>query len=361
MNCHLKELCIEITNSCTMECRHCSTCSLRVGAGKPKFIPILVLQSVISQFAKMGGETLEISGGEPLLHPNFFEICIFAKELGLDISLYTSGIIYNYNNNLCGITFEFAKKIKDTGVRKIIFNLEGAQAKTHERIMGVLGTHPIVLESIKNAKSAGLWVGIHFVPMKPNVNELPDVVSLCRRLWVDELAILRFVPQGRGKENRKILELDYHQFQQLLREIIELRKIRSSMKIRAGCPMDFLSLLDSSEKPHNCKAGITTCSIAPNGDVVPCPGFKNTKQFIAGNIYKYSLPQIWDNGFEILRGFSHLDLSGQCENCSSRETCKGRCAAQRLIAHGKINIGPDPCCPKYHTERGKKYVTAGLK
>lgn len=355
----LKELCLEITNSCTMECRHCSTRSLRVGCGKPDHIPIFMVQIIVNQFTEMGGEVLEISGGEPLLHPMLFDICRLASESGLEVRLYTSGVRGDEKNGLRGITQEFARSLKDLGVDRIIFNLEGAKPKTHERIMGVLGTHSLVLEGIKNAKAAGLWVGVHFVPMRPNVAELPEVAAICEKLGVDELALLRFVPQGRGEDNKTNLELDNREFQALLKTVVELMERHEDLNIRVGCPMDFLSLLDRNINPHKCKAGITTCSIAPNGDVVPCPGFKNEDGFVAGNIYKNSLGEIWNEGFASLRAFSASSLSGPCNSCSDLDICEGRCAAQRVISTGDLLAGPDPGCPKYLREKRKKVVAQG--
>ena len=236
--------------------------------------------------------------------------------------------------------------MKGHGVNKVIFNLEGAISQTHEKIMGVIGTHAMVLKGIKNAKTAGLWTGIHFVPMKPNFHELPDLVNLCISLGVDELALLRFVPQGQGGQNRSWLELAPNEFDELLQSVLYLLGEYPGFNIRTGCPMDFLSLYDRSIKPHSCKAGRCTCAIAPNGDVLPCPGFKNSPDFIAGNIYQKSLLHIWENSFQSLRQFNYKDITGPCHDCADLNVCWGRCAAQRHILNGDIYKGPDPACPK---------------
>jgi radical SAM protein with 4Fe4S-binding SPASM domain len=342
----LHELCLEVTNACPMECLHCSTCSVHTGNGTSFHMPVSIVKNIISDFIKLGGSILEISGGEPLLYPHLDELCRYAASLNLEIRLYTSGVQYNSHDGIAGLTKQRVQELKNNGVSKIIFNLEGANAEVHEKITAVDGSHRLVLKGIKNAKEAGLWTGVHFVPMKPNARELPNVAKLCSQLGVDELAILRFVPQGRGKENRSLLELTPNEFKKLLRRIISLKVEHPALNIRAGCPMDFLSLFDKRIKPHKCKAGINTCSITPSGDVLPCPGFKNSTEYLAGNVYKKTLSEIWNNGFYDLRNFDYKKIRGQCSTCEDFDSCLGRCAAQRHIVNGDIYQGPDPACPK---------------
>lgn len=342
----LKELCLEVTNSCPMECQHCSSCSVKVGKETCYHMPITKAKSVVQEFTELGGNILEISGGEPLTYPFLYELCDYAASLKLDVRLYTSGIFSKDGQVLSGINLFKAETLRLHGANKVIFNLQGATPTTHQKITGVNGTHKLVLEGIKNTKATGLWTGIHFVPMKPNFRELPQLSKLCLTLGVDELALLRFVPQGRGEQNRTWLELTSDQFEELLRSILHLTEKYPKLNIRTGCPLDFLSLYDPKIKPHQCKAGLCTCTIAPTGEVLPCPGFKNSSDFIAGNIYQQSLVLIWQDAFQSLREFDYKDITGPCQDCPDLNKCFGRCAAQRHIINGDIYKGPDPACPK---------------
>ncbi|RJR30445.1 MAG: radical SAM protein [Desulfobacteraceae bacterium] len=341
----LEEMCLEVTNSCTMECKHCSSSSIKVGKGIPNHMPITVVNRIVQEFADSGGKILQISGGEPLVYPYLRELCKHARDLRLEVRLYTSGIRCDDGMHLKEIVKSQIEDLRSQGVERIVFNLEGSTPTTHERVTGVKGSHQLVLNGIRNAKKAGMWTGVHFVPMKPNAREFPSVIQLCDSLGVDEVAILRFVPQGRGKENQSYLELAPKEFNMFLKSILHLKNEYPEMNIRAGCPMDFLSFYDHRIKPHHCKAGLSTCVISPQGDVLPCPGFKNSSVFRAGNIYRESLADIWTRGFESLRG---LDISSieYCRNCSRLDICEARCAAQRYLSHGSIFIGPDPGCPR---------------
>ena len=138
----LKELCLEITNSCPMECIHCSSKSVKTGKANPSHMPISIAKKVLDEFANIGGKILEISGGEPLIYPHLYDLCSYARDLKLEVRLYTSGILFNEKNELQGITPSKVKHLIEQGVNKIIFNLEGANAKTHQKII------PLVLRII---------------------------------------------------------------------------------------------------------------------------------------------------------------------------------------------------------------------
>lgn len=347
----LKELCLEVTDTCVMECRHCSSCSGKYGTGIPNDMPLTQAKQIVKDLNELGGKILEISGGEPLLYPGLYDLCRYASNMDLEVRVYTSGVHPTSEENLQEIKPEEIEDLKRLGVNRIIFNLEGASSGTHEKIMGTTGVHDLVIKSLKNAKAAGLWTGVHFVPMKPNFRELPNVAKLCSSLGVDELALLRFVPQGRGRTNRKWLELSQVQFEEVLRSAANLMKGYRELKIRVGCPMDFLSFIEPSIEPHQCKAGRCTCVISPNGKVLPCPGFKNSHEFLAGNVNVESLRAIWQKGFRTLRELKPAEISGLCQDCDQLRACGGRCAAQRAIAYGSIYEGPDPACPKGNVEK----------
>ncbi len=348
----LKELCIEITNVCPMACLHCSTSSIQLGSESGgKNISFQKLTSVVEEFKGLGGEILEISGGEPLLHPQLFELIQFGINQDLEVRLYTAGIVSLKGNDVGSIDPQLARKLKTSGVSRVIFSLQGAVSQTHDKIVGFSGAYSLALKSIRNIKDTGLSTGLHFVPMALNFREIEAMMELGSSLKVDELALLRFVPQGRGSKNQKLLEMSLESFEKLLKQVARLKENYPALNVRVGCPMDFLSMYEKGLQPHECKAGLSTCAITPDGDVVPCPGFKCSPDFIAGNIYEDSLTEIWEKGFASLREFDPDQINGECRTCSELKWCRGRCVAQRIIAYNDLYTGTDPCCPKQLKEK----------
>ena len=334
----LNELCLEITNRCLMNCMHCS--------GNSSIDPEACLDSrivteVVDDFMQLGGKLLEISGGEPLIHDELSSVLSHAKSHGLEVRLYTSG-----TTRTSGLTLYEARRLKQAGADKVIFSLEGATAKTHDTITRSPGSFDRAVAGMLNAKSAGIWTGVHFVPMKLNVDELEALVRLCISLKLDELGILRFVPQGNGRIHRVRLELSRDEFAGLILKIVGLRERYDELSIRTGCPLNFTSII-SRGPVEACKVGASTCVVKPNGDVVPCPAFKQDAGRIMGNVLRERLVKIWndDEAWAEFRKFDRSLLKEPCHSCKKIALCAGRCAAQRILNYGDIKSAPDPMCP----------------
>lgn len=340
----LKELCLEIISTCPMRCIHCSNDSIL--QEELKFSEIT---SVIDDFKDLGGKILEISGGEPLEHTDLLKIIRYSKTRGLEVRMYTSGLI-SKNSEFVSITDNLAKDLKNSGLDKIIFNIEGSTSTTHELVTGLNGSHKKAMESISTAIAAGLWAGIHFVPTKLNFREIGQAIKISNTLGVSEFAILRFVPQGRGLMNREKLELSHQEYEELF---YALNKIKLPSRIRIGHPFNcFISDSESSE----CIAGKSLCLIRPNGDVVPCPAFKQNVDYVAGSIKDISLIDIWFNSeiFQKFRTFKYENITG-CRNCLLLPKCQGGCTAQRILTWGDFSRGKDPLCLRSSSESLSNY------
>ena len=329
----LREVCLEITNACPMNCVHCSSYG---EFNLEDEMNLGEIKKTIAEIAELGGEVIEISGGEPTIHSGLIEIIRCAKDFGLETRLYTSGFR----------SFEpMINQLISSELDRVIFNLQGADRKTHERITRTRGSFRDVIRSIKMVAKY-LWVGVHFVPMKPNFRELKKVIQLCSDLQVNEMGILRFVPQGRGEANRSWLELSRAEFRDIAQEAIQQFHHFENPVIRIGNPFNFCSLMDSSIPIQPCHAGLTSCLIKPNGEVAPCPAFKQNSNYVAENIRNHSLKNIWEFSpmWNQFRLYDYEKLRGPCKSCKHLPLCQGRCHSQRILAFKDIYQGPDPHC-----------------
>ncbi len=323
-----------------MNCIHCSNEN-----NHQERLEFYEIKSIIDEFKDLGGQIIEISGGEPLEHSDILKIIRYAKTKGLEVRVYTSGLV-SQNGEFVSITDKLANNLKESYLDKIIFNIEGSKSTTHELITGLKGSYNKTVESISTVISAGLWAGIHFVPTRLNFKEIEQAFETSQDLGVSEFAILRFVPQGRGLKNRRRLELTYQEHQELFNK---LNKIKIQLKIRIGHPINcFINDFESSE----CFAGKSLCLIKPNGNVIPCPAFKYNVDYVAGNIKKTSLIDIWLNSeiFQKLRAFKYDNLIG-CRNCISLSKCQGGCTAQRIFTWGDLYRGSDPICHRIRLDQ----------
>ena len=285
----LNELCLEITNQCLLECIHCSSSS---SPNQTNYLDRKTIFRVIDEFERLEGEELEISGGEPLLHPNIWEILEYCKHKPFHTTLYTSGIAKESIHEL----------VRKIDVDKVAVSLHGTRETTKE----ITGSdcYEKVKEFIKSLREKGRNVDIYFVLMKQNYKDFEYLVEECEKIKVENIKVLRLMPQGRARENWEKIHLSELEVKEFLNRLYD---VKTNIRIEIGNPFK----LYLNERTI-CKAGINTCLINSNGDVYPCPALKTKHYLSAGNIHENSLEDIWKKGFENLRNFKRMVKSSYC-------------------------------------------------
>ena len=319
----LKDLCFEVIHTCPNNCKFCSSNS---SIGATKIISLDVFKRTINHFIKNGGiEEISISGGEPFLHPDLMEMVRFCKNLNIRTVIFTSGIkmsrtlseeekqfyIYDYNKkvqqlednepwntrineivkrnlkgqldnginkNFSAISREDMYILKSIGLDKIVFDLQSAKEETYNQLMGTKEMFGKISLSMIRAVKVGLNTDVHFVPMKPNFRQLPDLLEELNIIEVPNISILNFVPQGRGLLNQEELMLSNEEMQEFT-DIFNNCKNSFKGNIRIGIP-----LLGNIK--HLCTAGTEKLDIKYDGTVLPCPAFK---EISAEKLEKYGI------------------------------------------------------------------------
>ena len=305
----LKDLCFEVIKTCPNNCLFCSSCS---SPDATTIIPFELFKKTIDHFIALGGiEEISLSGGEPLLHPNIFEMIAYCKEKGIRTVLFTSGIkrpkqlsdkelesivtslkakyqsfiqqgleeekakkLYEKELSLLSgstepftsVSSEEMQKLKDLGLDKIVFDFQAGDPETYNKIMGTKNYYTYLASSLIKATSTGLKTDVHFIPTKINYKELPDLIELLNIANCENLSILNFVPQGRGELNKDSLLLSDKEMQEFV-QIYESAVSSFNGTIRVGIPL-------IKSDTHLCTAGLSKLVIKYDGTVLPCPAFK---------------------------------------------------------------------------------------
>lgn len=303
----IKDLCFEIIEKCLNNCKFCSSNS---NNQKSRIIKFEDFKKTIDYFISSGGiEELSLSGGEPFLHPDLLRMVAYAKSFGIKTVIFTSGVVHgestfnkkiylkeldealnkinkqeadnkflkekvkNFYYNLMAqtkydkIDRKMLHTLKEIGLDKIVFDIEAYELETDEWVMGRASeARQALLDSLLNVSFEGLKIDVHFVPMKPNYKEIIDLLELLEIVKVDQISLLNFLPQGRGKINCEELQLSNEEKQEFFK-LLEKGKKYFSGTIRLGIPLQ-------GEETHRCNAGLEKLDIKFNGDVLPCPAFK---------------------------------------------------------------------------------------
>ena len=329
----LKEIKLELTYRCLLKCIHCSSESCPTEALEMAYEDA---ERIVEQAVEMKVQKIAFSGGDPLLWPHLDKLVQTCSKAKLSVTLYSSGLS---PNNRAVIS-----NLRDSGLERIIFSLYAAASDVHDAITLTNQSHHLTIDAIKYSKSIGLITELHFVPMVPNYMELPAVAKLAGQLEIEQISVLRAVPQGRSQKQDGIV-LSRQQTQELQGLVSKANKFAN---IRIGSPY---SILWCDQSP-NCMAGIDRLTIAPDLTISPCDAFKKIKSMdiVGSDMYsrlnERSLKECWQFSPYLNAVRTHIQDQhrGSCSQCGHFTQCRSGCAAQKYLKHGKLFSGPDPLC-----------------
>ena len=312
----LKEASIEIIRKCPSKCLHCSSLS---DDNCTEILQYEEFIEVVRDAADLGATTICLSGGEPFLHSRISDMIEFVSSLGLQVYVYTSGIVFDENNQRMSISKDVLADISSK-VTKLIFNIEAAISSTYDEIMGTTDCFEKLKQSIRDAHSFSITAEAHFVPMKLNVDEVTGVIDLCRELNVSKLSFLRLVLHGRAQTNKAKIALSNEDLEKLKVVLSEFKK-QSDVDIRIGVP------LSTDTSCHKCEAANGKLNVKYDGKVFPCEVFKNER--VSQGLKGTQPESIYDKSlFDIYETSSYLNLVrtlSQEFSCGKQsETCIGQ-------------------------------------
>jgi len=332
----------DVTYACNLRCKHCYAT-----AGKPLPDELTTEEALdaIDKFDRLGVTVISLSGGEPLVRKDIFELTSYAASKGIYVAIATNGTL---------ITEEIAKKMKENGVSYVQISLDGKK-ETHEMFRGIKGCYDKTVEGIKNCVKQDFFVNVSMTVTRFNYRDVDAVIELCEKLGVNWFMHYNFIPTGRGKS---ILEADITPEQREgLLKFLYMRNKTSNIsllstapqfaRVALQCEAEFIPthfynvtgdrLKQLAEFIGGCGAGRFYMSMKANGDIQPCVFFP----LKVGNIREDDLEELWlhNHVFEDLR---NKDIIEGCGNCSYRYYCGG-CRARAYNYFGDY-LMPDPGC-----------------
>ena len=304
----LYTLLIEITKKCNAACDQCGS---RCDINSEEFLTKEQILSALSDIKENIGTytMLNITGGEPLLRRDLFDIMKSANEMGFDWGMVTNGSL---------ITDEAIVKMRESGMKTITISLDGLR-DTHDSLRHLPGSFDKIIIALKKLRKAGFLdhLQITFTANKRNVFEFEKLYTILDRLSLDSIRVSFMDPIGRALDNTDLL-LSREEIIYFTGLVNKLNKKPHGTKIIWGCPHFLGDLLE--ERRFNCFAGKYTASILFNGDIFVCPNVEHRTEYIQGNILKDSFSKVWKNGFT---AFRERKLPEKCSDCEHKNDCKG--------------------------------------
>lgn len=266
----IERLEIELSRRCGLRCLHCSVdATSAVGDAE---LTTEEWVELVEQFARLGGQELVITGGEPLLHGGLNSIVGAAKRAGLSVRLYTAAY---------SATPSVVQNL--TALDLACISIEG-NSLAHDALTGIPGSHAAAIRGLSEFRSRGVPVRIHFTPTRRNYRDFADVVNLAESTGAMSVKVLKFRQQGRGETNSEHLTLTSAEEAEFLGILDELRS-RSRIEITYGG-----KVTPSTECGIGKKLLITNV-----GDARRCLGLRNVNDSGAHlNVRSMSLATIVD-------------------------------------------------------------------
>jgi len=341
----------ELTRSCNLRCAHC-----RGSAESATYDGELSTEEclrVIDDIVTVAHPILILTGGEPLVRPDWPEIARYAAGRGLMVAVGTNGTL---------VTPSVAERMKAVPVFRVSVSLDFPRAELQDAFRGQAGAFDAALAGIRNLRAAGIDVQVNSTVTRRNVAYMEDLLAIALREGAVAFHPFMLVPTGRGK-NLRGEELSPADYERTLNWMYDRQKelgdriffkptdaphymrIVKTRQKSSGNGLEAVVAPNSLKRRHTvntitrgCLAGTGFCFISHRGRVQGC-GYLDVG---AGDLREQRFPEIWAHSkvFSDIRDLSLL--KGKCGRCEYKTVCGG-CRARAFEATGDY-LEAEPYC-----------------
>ena len=337
----------EVTRACAFSCRHC-----RAEAhpkADPRELNSAEALALVDQIKEFGDPILVITGGDPMMRRDVFDILSYASEKGLRTSMTPT------TTRL--VTPEKLRRVKESGVRRVAVSIDGPTAEQHDAFRGFRGSFDMAINIARMVTEAGLSLQVNTTVSRYNFAVLDQFPDLVAGLNAVQWSVFFLVPTGRGANEEMISAAEHEEVFGWLYGLsksapfdlkstaapayrrLVIQKERQNGATGATLAGAGYRYEDGLNRPvQGVNDGRGFCFVSHIGDVSPS-GFLPLP---AGNVREESVVDIYRNSqlFRELR--DPTLLKGKCGRCEFREVCGGSRA--RAYATSGDYLESDPSC-----------------
>ncbi len=315
---------------CNLTCLHCY--SISADKDFPGELSTQEVFHTMDDLRRFGVPVLILSGGEPLLRPDIFDIAHRAKDTGFYVGLSSNGTLIDEGN---------VGKIAAVGFDYVGVSLDGLK-DTHDKFRRKVGGFEAALNGIRLARDAGAKVGLRFTLTQDNAHDLPGLLDLMEEERIAKFYLSHLNYAGRGNRNRKH---DAHY--RTTRQAMDLVLDRCWRFVVAGNPKEFVTGNNDADGAYllawveanfperaghirekliqwgGNASGVNVANIDNLGNVHPDTMWWN---YCLGNVRERPFSEIWmDVSDPLMAGLkrSPRPVKGRCAACAHLAICNG--------------------------------------
>jgi radical SAM protein with 4Fe4S-binding SPASM domain len=321
---------LEITARCNNNCRHCYiNLPTDDAKARSKELTFGQIKDIVDQAVSLGALWCLITGGEPLLRKDFFDIYLYIKKKGLLVSVFTNATL---------IRDEHISFFRQYPPRDIEVTVYGITKKTYERVTRKAGSFDLFMHGLKLLLAGGIKVRFKTMVLRSNVEELPEISSFCRARTAD---FFRFDPflnlrfDGDAVRNRQI------RLERLLpKEIVAIEK---SDPERSGALKENCNKLINPDFSHIGCDHLFHCGVGNGSFAVSYDGFFRLCSLLCHpdcvfDLKKVSLKDAFEQCAFKVRGMrsNRKEFLVKCRKCAIINLCMW-CPAYAYLETGKLD------------------------
>jgi heme d1 biosynthesis radical SAM protein NirJ len=339
-----------LVRRCNLKCKHCYSISADVDF--PGELTTAEIFAVMDDLKQAQVPVLILSGGEPLLRPDIFEISRRAKAMGFYVGLSSNGALIDRGN---------ISRIAAIGYDYVGISLDGLGA-THDKFRGQEGAFAASLAGVRLCHEAGIKVGLRFTMTMDNHAELPTLLELADAEGVDKFYLSHLVYAGRGNKNRgddAALEITRRTMDMLFERALHYYDRGQRKEIVTGnndADGVYLYLWARERFPDRAEhlrakltqwggnaSGVNVANIDNLGNVHPDTFWWH---YAIGNVKERAFGDIWrDTSDPIMAGLKARPrrIGGRCGGCRHFDICGGNTRVRAMQLSGDP-WAEDPAC-----------------
>jgi heme d1 biosynthesis radical SAM protein NirJ len=343
---------------CNLKCKHCY--SISADCDFPGELARDEVFAVMDDLKAFGVPVLILSGGEPLLRPDIFEISDRAKAMRFYVGLSSNGTL---------IDAALADRIAKTGYDYVGISLDGI-GPTHDRFRCQQGAYDKALLGLRLLRDRGVKVGVRFTMTEDNAGELPALLDLVERENFAKFYLSHLVYAGRGNKNRG----DDASWQ-ATRSAMDMVIARACDWVRAGRDMEVVTGNNDADAVYllhwaarnapthtahlrellvrwgGNSSGVNVANIDNLGNVHPDTMWWH---YSLGNVKERPFSEIWNDCSDpVMAGLKRKPrtIGGRCGACAHFDVCGGNTRVRALRIAGDA-WAEDPGCYLSDSEIG---------
>jgi SynChlorMet cassette radical SAM/SPASM protein ScmF len=315
---------VYMTGGCNLACQHCWIApAFQLNGGSGGHLDYDLFALAVDEGLPLGLRHVKLTGGEPLLHPDFVKFVDLLKEKELGLTIETNGIL---------MTRSLAHYLKEKStLNHISFSLDGANHQTHDTFRGVKGSFEKTCQAVRYLVEVGYRPQIIMSIHDGNVDEIESLVRLVEGFGAGSVKFNLIQPLGRGElMSERGRDLDVHHLIELGKWVENDLQKRVSIPLFYSWPVAFYGIRRLLNNAMNTCGIFNILGILPTGHLAMCGIGTKIPELCYGELGTNKLSEAWYAHpiLQALRSDLTAKQEGVCGDCILKHQCLGACVAE---------------------------------